>query len=134
MFKAWDKKTERFLPNDPNVYLVAPDGSVLINPDECDSQPEDIVLLRKTGLKDIKRTPDFPDGREIIEGARVRATNKGWSREFEIMWIDYRAKFMVWQKSQPNISFDLTCDTIIEFNVEVIGQYPRLGKDGVSDE
>ena len=87
-------------------------------------------MMQYTGLRDIKRTEKFPTGQLICDGDMVKATNKnGWTRLFKIMWIDDRAKFMVWESSQPNISFDLTCDTILDFRVEVIGneyQNPEL--------
>lgn len=76
-----------------------------------------------TGLKD-----DRPEGEklEIYERDLIKATKGGWSREFEIIWKEDQARFMAWEASQPNISFDLTRETIIELHVIVIGSvYPN---------
>ena len=67
-----------------------------------------------TGLQDCKR-------REVYEGDIMKCVNRGWTRRFEIEWIDDRARFMILNGAQPNISFDLTCDTVIEFHAEMIG-------------
>ena len=83
------------------------------------------------GLKD-----DRTEGEkmEIYEGNLVKATNKsGWTREFQIIWNEDRAGFMVWCFSQPEISFDLTCDSIINYHVIVIGNaYPNPETLGVA--
>lgn len=72
-----------------------------------------------TGLKDYGL-----DGKrqEIFEGDKVKATNRhGWTREFEIIWNEDQARFMVREADQPIISFNLTNENIIDFHVLVIG-------------
>jgi len=115
-FRAWDKQDqEMFCPE----YLLQDekDGLLILT---SDARTERYILMQSTGLKD--NSVDEDNRKEIYAGDRVKATNKnGWTREFEIIWSEDRARFMVWEKSQPNISFDLTCDTIIDYRVVVIG-------------
>lgn len=105
------------------VNFDANSASIVRNYGTMDISIYDVIpesVGQFTGLHD-----DAPDGeirKPIYEGDRVKATNRnGWGREFEIVWNEDRARFMVWEPSQPNISFDLTCDSIIEYHVLVIG-------------
>lgn len=66
-----------------------------------------------TGLHD-------KNGKELYGKQKVQANNQGWRREFTIEWINDRSRYMVWEGSQPNISFDLTADNIINYQVEVL--------------
>ena len=60
-FKAWDKVRLEWLPLSSEVWLITHDGKVLINPDECDSRPEDIEIVQYTGMID-------ENGQDIYEG------------------------------------------------------------------
>ncbi|EHQ88259.1 YopX family protein [Desulfosporosinus youngiae] len=120
-FKAYIKSLKWLVPVEricfdcETVEVDLTDG----NGDTAEYEFDEIELMRYTGLKDNNIGHDR---KEIFEGDRVKATNKnGWTREFEIIWNEDLARFMVWCGSQPNISFDLTCDTIIDFRVVVIG-------------
>lgn len=96
------------------IFIPAKDGTVYLTGYQS--------MMQFTGLRDCKRTEEYPEGQEIYSGDIVKATNKnGWARKFEIMWINDRTRLMAWNNSQPNISFNLTCNKVIELQVEVIG-------------
>lgn len=60
------------------------------------------------------------DRQEIYEGSRIEAAKNGWTREFEVIWDDDRARFIAREVGYPSIAFDLTSDNIIDLHVVVI--------------
>ena len=129
-FRAWDK-LEKVIFNPKKIdFDCLNDGKTYVWRSPYENElcnwsyhafevGNEVELMQFTGLKD-------KNGVEIYEGDLIRATKGGWSREFEIIWKEDQARFMAWEASQPNISFDLTRETIIELHVIVIGNtYPN---------
>jgi len=131
-FLAWDninksmhRVEEISFPKDAPLHgvLSGGQGRVYFNLNTIiDGNREHVILRQFTFQRDNSMAKEFPDGRKIYDGDIVRATNKGgWSRLFEIMWNEDVSAFKVWAGDQPNISFNLTSDNIIDFNVVVVG-------------
>jgi uncharacterized phage protein (TIGR01671 family) len=122
-YKIWDKPNKEWVKP---PYCINQFGDL-----------HDFEVVVYTGLNDCKRTKEYPNGQPIYEGDIVTAVNKGWTRKFEIMWNEDKARFMVWCGSQTNISFDLTCDTILDYHIEIIGniyENTELLEGGVINE
>lgn len=96
-FRAWDKKTKRMLTPEYTETVMALMGW-------SGGEDEDYIYMQFTGLKDLKRTKEYPEGQEIYEGdivetgdriGYVRYRADACSMEFEIKaltgdaWYDY---------------------------------------------
>ncbi len=65
-FRAWDKHQEKWVTEECSLGM---NGEVQIpNLISFIRQVEDIVVVQYTGLKDKKRTEEYPEGQEIYEG------------------------------------------------------------------
>jgi hypothetical protein len=82
-YKAWNKKCKRIEDVDGyDLYLA--DGRLYEISEEThyyetymkkNDVTDDYILLEYTGLKDSKRTPEYPEGQEIYENYIVRYTD-----------------------------------------------------------
>lgn len=60
---------------------------------------------------------------KIFEGDIVKAIHpqSGFSKHFRILYNDDVCAFVVWCGSNPSLSFPLTCDTVLDYQLEVVG-------------
>lgn len=129
-YKAFDNKNKRWLSG----FLINSDGKVLIRGQDFSVELKEIdaTLCRGTGLRDCKRTKEFPDGQEIFENDIVKFYYYGEEKDsnLSIGMIRYskrRASFMI--KIDDNISSILLCENIPtsmcitdpDTNIEIIG-------------
>lgn len=87
-FRAWHKKQKRMFP----VYGFNKEFVFEDSLDSYDStvhDREDCELLQYTGLKDKKRTEEYPDGQKIFEGDTYKWYNTV-DKDYEIGVIDFR--------------------------------------------
>jgi len=91
-FRAWDKsskamcKVKRILNFDGKMHFILdnPNSDFWGNNYGCDI--DRIELMQFTGLKDNKRTKEYPNGQEIYEGDIVKLTDYHGER---IVIIDF---------------------------------------------
>lgn len=110
IFRAFNNKTKEWI----DEFYIDQEGNIFIV--ECgDNCYLDAVLCRSTGLRDSKRTKEFPDGEMIFENDIVKFYYHGDKKDsnLSIGMIRYskrRGAFMI--KIDDNISSILLCENI----------------------
>ena len=103
-FRAWDKeKKEMVQVLKMNFMFETIEGIMVEGYDNHTIDhiimPENLILMQYTGLKDSKRTEEYPEGQEIYEGSTVKAWIYGDEEPqiLDVRWhasggfvIDYR--------------------------------------------
>ena len=115
-YRAWDKEEKRFWTQKEMTEI----GGYYYNWG-LGNYDGRFILMEYTGLKDKKRTKEYPDGQEIYEGDIVYATTRGEQFETEIAiirWSDY-LKCLIAYSKDTDIDDCLPIGRFYEF--EVIG-------------
>lgn len=96
-FRVWDKKDKKWLTDEFIIFadgtfgLIDPycwDGGVTTHQDYVgDSR---LAVMQYAGLKDKKRTAEYPEGQEIYEGDVVQ---HGTYKAAEVRYSDYLTSF-----------------------------------------
>ena len=75
---------------------------------ECSTEVLPGTVGQYTGLKDSKRTKEYPEGQEIYEGDKIIATfyNEIYPREYIVSWHDNMASFILAMKPNSGYPFD----------------------------
>lgn len=119
-FRAWDKKNRIMVSVDE---LHFPQGGIMVFDGCCSRgwEGKDFELMQFTGLRDSKRTAEYPEGQEIYEGDIVRDISESiYSREPNIFigsidWDDVNLTYRIQRK---NGNFIYLCEAD---DYEVVG-------------
>lgn len=139
-FRAWDNRDKRMLYRnifDMNWYATPKNTETGSNCVRGIRQQDarNLILEQYTGLKDKKRTEEFPEGQKIFEGDILLITNPSCQlQKMEVRGrVDYRfcawyvvdLESLVWQKYNvppPCVNDSMLFATIIDSKgIEVIG-------------
>lgn len=118
-FRAWDNEKHRMLSGEAiEISFGQANFGVydLKESPNCLGDKDDFLLMQHTGLKDKKRTKEFPEGHKIFEGDIIKA--KLASRHCSIMnavfYSEEHAAFACPNGSLISLLHDL-------YDIEVIG-------------
>lgn len=127
-FRAWDKREKRWYDYEDSEVFIDLHGQPLIYTAE-NPYPfanTDIQLMQYTGLKDSKRTEEYPEGQEIYEGDIVVGK---WFIEHgepvlsmlgKVIFNQRWCAFCIWDEQQKTISELNACGNS-SWEIEVIG-------------
>ena len=135
-FRAWNKKTRRMvdckkttpLAVHPDLLMAGLDGVFI-------PFHEDLIIEQYTGLKDKKRTEEFPEGQKIFEGDKLKVRNSTMAyQKMEIIgtvesrWFSWQVvdiKVIEWEGyrvTKPNKSYSIGFGSMVADKIyEVIG-------------
>ncbi len=115
-FRAWDTKEMRLSPSsfslgDLGSWFEAHSGKYGFNKDG------DSIIMQYTGLKDKKRTAEFPNGQEIYEGDIVKLTTEEdcWN---SVVVYQYGGFDIQW----PSDMYETGCDEFQANMAELMGE------------
>jgi hypothetical protein len=108
-FRAWNKVTESmdevsqiiFLPVSAEVPSFHGNWAQIkfLFRDDWLLVPQDVEIMQSTGLKDKKRTKEYPEGQEIYEGDKIKfGDNKFWC---VVVWND-KGFYQLWRNTMIN--------------------------------
>jgi len=116
-FRAWDKENGKMLAPMGlwDIRDVGRDdeggGSIFVNSKYNLYEDSDYIFMQYTGLKDKKRTKEFPDGQEIYEGDILQRKGKEYDgKEFNDIFV----------ATIPEVYMESELEPIM-YDVEVIG-------------
>ena len=94
IFRAFNNKTKEWIDN----FLITPNGRVVIQVQQSGWQNfkdvvTDATLCRSTGLRDRKRTKEFPDGEMIFEFDIVKG-HYGARNSIECGEVFYKKEYL----------------------------------------
>ncbi len=109
-------------------FNVTSNGNIITGCDDVIDEPAHVdnwVLEQYTGLRDSKRTPEYPEGQRVFEGSLIKYRGLVFIIEWDDDWSGFLFRCPEWKKNQHSWHFD--CDTACQ--CEVIGnihQNPEL--------
>jgi len=103
-FRAWDSRKKIMGYSDKDTRFDFDESGVyIVNSNDQDF--EDPIIMQFTGLKDKKRTKEYPEGQEIYEGDLVIKDHSYGSRTVPevVEWNEYRAGWSVFSKKHLEV-------------------------------